>query len=368
MSFSRRVASAACRSPPSAAATGASAPSQNVAADDGRVGDQMALERLERVQARGQQPLHGVGQLGRLAASFLGEPLHHLLGEQRVALGALGERVEHLGFRAGVAQQRSRSARACRPGPADRGTGSSSCAATPPQPGRRSSSSSRVRHTCSTGARSHCDRYSIRSSMPSSAQWMSSQASTSGSTLRERLQKARTAPKKRSRALCASSPLMTLLPCRRRRPARSRAGARAARCRRATCVALRRRSQAATRAAARQLRPGDLRRVAVDDLALGAQHFAERPVDDARAERAGIVPLRTRTRRLARRRASARTRAAAASCPRRPGRTPSTRCGVPSRADSRRAASAGWRTRRGDRPAAPRGAVCERRRCAPRAG
>ena len=66
------------------------------ASNDRRVRDQLALERLERVQARGQQPLHRVRELGRAGRSFLGEALHHLLGEQRVPFGALGERFQHI--------------------------------------------------------------------------------------------------------------------------------------------------------------------------------------------------------------------------------------------------------------------------------
>ena len=61
-------------------------------AEHRRVRDELALERLERVQARRQESLHGVGQLRRGGAALLGDPLHHLLGEQRVAAGALGQR------------------------------------------------------------------------------------------------------------------------------------------------------------------------------------------------------------------------------------------------------------------------------------
>ena len=66
------------------------------ASNDRRVRDQLALERLERVQARGQQPLHRVRELGSAGRAFLGEALHHLLGEQRVPFGALGERFQHI--------------------------------------------------------------------------------------------------------------------------------------------------------------------------------------------------------------------------------------------------------------------------------
>ena len=58
------------------------------APDDRRVCEQTPLERLERVQPRGQQRLHGVGHLGRARAVLLGQAAHHLLDEQRVALRA----------------------------------------------------------------------------------------------------------------------------------------------------------------------------------------------------------------------------------------------------------------------------------------
>ena len=75
----------------------------------------------------------------------------------------------------------------------------------PPQPGRRSSSSSRARQTSSTGPRTQRARYSIRSSIPSSAQWMSSIASTSGFWWLAASTIERTAEKIRSRICWASS-------------------------------------------------------------------------------------------------------------------------------------------------------------------
>ena len=54
------------------------------------VREQAPLERLERVEARRQQGLHGRRQLGGARALLLGQAAHHLLGEQRVALGASG--------------------------------------------------------------------------------------------------------------------------------------------------------------------------------------------------------------------------------------------------------------------------------------
>ena len=60
------------------------------------VREQAPLERLERVEARRQQGLHRRRQLGRAGALRLGQAAHHLLDEQRVALGARGDGGEHL--------------------------------------------------------------------------------------------------------------------------------------------------------------------------------------------------------------------------------------------------------------------------------
>ena len=57
---------------------------------------QPALEGVERVKPRGQHRLHGVWQLRRLDAALLRNPAGHLLGEQRVAAGALGHRRHNL--------------------------------------------------------------------------------------------------------------------------------------------------------------------------------------------------------------------------------------------------------------------------------
>ena len=75
----------------------------------------------------------------------------------------------------------------------------------PPQPGRRSSSSSRVRQTSRSGARTHRVRWSIRSSIPSSAQWMSSIARTRGRRRAIASTAARAAEKSASRMRCGSS-------------------------------------------------------------------------------------------------------------------------------------------------------------------
>ena len=75
------------------------------AAEHGRVRDQLALARLERVQAGGEQPLDGVRELGG-RISVLHDALHHRLGEQRVAAGALGQLSRALGLRARGGEQR----------------------------------------------------------------------------------------------------------------------------------------------------------------------------------------------------------------------------------------------------------------------
>ena len=76
----------------------------------------------------------------------------------------------------------------------------------PPHAARCSSSSSRARQRSSSGPRTHCARYSIRSSIPWSAQWMSSKASTSGCWRARASIVARTAEKNASRSFCGSSP------------------------------------------------------------------------------------------------------------------------------------------------------------------
>jgi hypothetical protein len=64
-------------------------------ADDRRLLHDLALDRVERVQARGQQRVDGVGQRpGRLGA-LLTQAADHLLGEERVTAGALGDELDH---------------------------------------------------------------------------------------------------------------------------------------------------------------------------------------------------------------------------------------------------------------------------------
>ena len=129
----------------------------------------------------------------------------HLLGEERVAAGALGDR----GDRAGCPRCRARPATSTSSRVCSTVSGSSRIEVAswrpPPHRCRRSISSSRARHSRISGPRTHCVRYSIRSSIPWSAQWMSSKTSTSG--LRRAIASItdRTAEKNTSRMRCGSS-------------------------------------------------------------------------------------------------------------------------------------------------------------------
>ena len=138
---------------------------------------EQALERLERVEPGREHRLDGVRQLRRLDRALLGDPARHLLGEERVPAGALRHRRDHLVAlgqeraheRAAVLVAQRARASAGWPSAARRPSSAAGRAARR-APGRRSIS----------GARTHCARCSIASSMPSSAQWMSSNAITNG--------------------------------------------------------------------------------------------------------------------------------------------------------------------------------------------
>ena len=174
--------SAAAGRRPRRRATAASAPSQKVAPDHRGVREQAPLERLERVQPRREQPLHGGRQLGRARAVLLCQAAHHLLGEQRVA-ARRARRPPRPRRRRRLAHAAAarRSARASRSRRAGRGTASSQSRRTPPQPlaalEQLVAREADLQHRRAQPLR---PRYSIRSSMPSSAQWMSSHTSTSG--------------------------------------------------------------------------------------------------------------------------------------------------------------------------------------------
>ena len=66
------------------------------APDHRRLLNELALVRLEGVEARGEQRLDGARQLRRLDRALLGEHARHLLGEERVAAGAGGHSLRRL--------------------------------------------------------------------------------------------------------------------------------------------------------------------------------------------------------------------------------------------------------------------------------
>ena len=74
--------------------------------DHGGVSEQATLEGLERVQACRQQRLDGRGQLGGVRAFLLRQAPNHLLGEQRVALRARRHRSDDAAVGAGDVHQR----------------------------------------------------------------------------------------------------------------------------------------------------------------------------------------------------------------------------------------------------------------------
>ena len=214
----------------------------------------------------------------------------------------------------------------------------------PPQPGRRSSSSSRARQTIRTGPRIQRARYSIRSSIPSSAQWMSSMAITSGragaSGLDQRADR-------REEAVAHLLRVLGVGPVRRElgggldaeRPGDGR--------RDALRAARRSRSSATSRLDRRgaSLAQAGSRVVGVDDLELPADDLAERPVGQAGAV-GRAAPDRERRAVLAVARAARRARAAAATCRRPPGRSPSPGAGAPRATTRSKSDAAGARARR----------------------
>ena len=130
-----------------------------------------------------------LGQRRRLDGVLLDQAVDHLLGEQRVAAGALGHlaarrrRPAVLGVRASAPRPARGSRRAV--------SGSSEIVVAlrrrrPSRAGARAARRGRGRRAAAA-PRTQRARCSIRSSIPSSAQWMSSIASTSGRRRADRL-------------------------------------------------------------------------------------------------------------------------------------------------------------------------------------
>ena len=167
-----------------------------------------SLRGRERVEPGGE---HGVDRLREgldVLRALLADPVDHLLGEQGVARRALGDLRDEVGL--AVARAVAVGSRAATSSRVSSWVSGSSAIVValrrpPPQPGRRSSSSSRARQTIRAGPRTQRARYSIRSSIPSSAQWMSSIAITTGQRCEAASTSERTAENRRSRICCGSS-------------------------------------------------------------------------------------------------------------------------------------------------------------------
>ena len=83
------------RSPPSASATGTSASSQNVRPTTAACASRRRWNGSSESSRAASSACTVAGQLGRAARLLLGEAPDHLLGEQRVALGARGDGRDH---------------------------------------------------------------------------------------------------------------------------------------------------------------------------------------------------------------------------------------------------------------------------------
>ena len=172
------------------------------AADHRGALQQLLLRRRQRVDARGDERLDRVRDVVAHPLA-LGEHPQRLLEEERVALGL----VEH--ERALLRQAGCRARPSASSSLSSGVSGASSIAAErrlpPPHDGRSSSSSGRVTQTMRSGAsrtaRAMC---SITCSSGSSAQWMSSNTSTSGCMLANSSAHARAAQRSSSR-LCSRS-------------------------------------------------------------------------------------------------------------------------------------------------------------------
>ena len=283
--------------------------------------------------------------------SLVREPPRHLLGEERVPARALGDRRDRVGARRRRRRSSaSTSSRVSLDGErVEQDRGRVVAARRPSRCGARAARRARGR-AASAGPRTHWARYSIRSSIPWSAQWMSSNTRTSGLAAGHRLDHG---AHRREEALAHALRVVALglgdvdrrldaEQARRSRPPGA-PPAPPARCPS---------TPSARRSAVEQLLPGLLGAVAVHDPGLGADHLAQRPVDDSRAV-GQAAALAEGGRRVALARASARARAAGATCRRRPARSPSPGAAGARARPARRPIAAARACRRG-RPAGSR--------------
>ena len=199
MSRRRRLSSAVMSSPPSAAATGARAPSQNVRPTTAAC--------ATRARSRGgSESIRAASTPRTVSGSSAARAEPSSAKRWTISSANSGfppARSTSAPSSVGLAPaSRNRTLTSSWASAAGNGSRNRTLAPRRDEPHwlRRSNSSSLAEHTCRIGARSHSDRYSIRSSMPSSAQWMSSQKITIGSACAIASRHALTPPKKLSRA------------------------------------------------------------------------------------------------------------------------------------------------------------------------
>ena len=347
-------------------ATAVSAPSQKVRPTTAACCTSRRSHRLERVETRGQQGLDRVRQLDHApppASSQGGAPSPRRTAGCRLRarrprpttpsaeLPSRQQRADQLPgllARQRVEEDRGRVRGGPRP---------SSCAARAARraPGR----------AAAAGARTHWARYSIRSSIPWSAQWMSSNTSTSGLTQRHALDH-----RAHGREEGLAHPLRVLavgvLFGRRSMPS-SRpiiAALRSTRLRRCS-------EPASSIRPSTQLATACAQATSVESPswipASRAQHLAQRPVDDSRCRTGGSGPrARSAPGRVASERRSNSSRRRDLPTPAWPITV--TRCGRRSRCDRLVDRRQQRRACRRARPAASRRRSARGGRTAPRAG
>ncbi len=205
MSFSRSACSAACRSPRSDSATACRAPSQNVRPTTAAC----ATRRRSNGSSESRRAASSAWTVsGRsLAVPDPSSLRWRTISSANSGLPSARSATAAISSSLAASSPCSSSAISSRVSVSSSGSRNTVVALrrAPPQLARRSSSSSRARQTSSSGARTHCVRYSIRSSIPWSAQWMSSHASTSGWSRAIPSTQDRTAAKNTSRVRWASA-------------------------------------------------------------------------------------------------------------------------------------------------------------------
>ena len=286
------TASAWCSSMPSSAASAASDPSQKTWPTTAACWTSAPLGAAQRVEPRREHGVDGLGQRLGVGRALLDEAVDHLLGEQRVAAGALGDLARSRPSPLPTRRRGSRPPTSSRSSSSPSGSSEIVVALRrpPPQPGRRSSSSSRARQTISSGpahpARQVLDQ--VEHSLVGPVDVLDREDQRAG--WRDRLD-ARSGPRRRGARASAAGPRASRRRRLRRRLDAERAARSARRCARRSRPSRRRSTSSSTpresfAQADSAASVSTISNSAADDL-------AERPVGDARRRRRGSGPTRT---------------------------------------------------------------------------